>query len=58
MANMYFALAAIVMLGSLGIKKHMKLLEPVGIDPHFLTQEQRSKQNIVSLPLNIQDRKA
>ena len=58
MAPMYFALAAIVMLGTLGIKKEMKMPEPVSIDPHLYSQEERDKLGIVALPLTFKDRKA
>lgn len=51
--NPYLALGAVITAGLDGLEKKMKLGNPVNKDPADLTQEERERKGVVSLPANL-----
>lgn len=56
-ANHYFAMAALVSLGTLGLKESLRLPTPFNEDADLLTEEQRNELGITRLPLTFEERK-
>ena len=53
-ANPHLALGAVMAAGLEGIRRRLRLADPVAIDPGLLTDEERAVQGITPLPANLQ----
>lgn len=56
-ANHYFAIAAMLALGMLGLKESLRLPEPFNEDADLLSEEQRRELGILRLPLTFEERR-
>lgn len=56
-ANHYFALAALISLGTLGIKESLRLPLPYNLDADLLSEDQRKELGIMRLPITFEERK-
>jgi glutamine synthetase len=52
-ANPYLALGAVILAGLDGIRRHLKLVEPIAVDPGILSESERQTQKIDLLPTSL-----